>query len=607
MTADGDPDAQLPTGGGSSSAPDELIQRSCELLTRHGETALVEAVNRVRALPPPSRTVVVIGEVKRGKSSLVNSLLGRLNAAPVDVDITTSAQLRFVPPTAEFAEGKVRLEFPVKRFQEIAAEELRDWVTVGGAMVNDPNFEQLPVAAEISTAALHLPGVHIVDTPGVNGLNASHIESAVTATKGASVLLMVCDATASISKPELDFLQRVSGEIGSVVLAVTKTDLATKGGQAIVDENRRILAEHARRFAGIDIMPVSSLLAEAAMKSADPERAERAWAASGIPELAHRLLRLLSDGQRMHSVNAVTAALTAIEKVSVDVGRSRAVYLDAPRVVSDMTEQRARLEQLKARRTEWVPRFNKELNKAALVSANYMRDQSDRLLEEWDAKIDDQSVLAVARSSQATLAQITLDLEALAARVGVYYQDAIKPIVYELLAETQVRDEFLSGMFRPLDDMNLPEAGKFTPWKDFFDPELVNILMGGGGLMTIPVVGMVIGPAWGVFAVGFKAMKAGKKNLRDRLREAVTDVDAELDHAIKVIQNDIAVELQQTYELLLNRSIAETDALLARADAEAAQTVQKHQHQIAEFDGQLEELTELEEQLTSATTKLYRQ
>ena len=529
-----------------------------------------------------------------------------MGAAPVGVDITTSAHLRFIPPTAEFPDGKVRLEFPVKQFQEIAPEELADWVTVSGTMVNDPNVERLPIAAEISAEAMHMPGVHIVDTPGVNGLNPSHIESAVTATKGASVLLMVCDATASISKPELDFLRRVSAEIGSVVLAVTKTDLATQRGQAIVDENRRILAEHAPRFAGIDIFPVSNLLAEDAIKSSDPDRAERAWAASGIPALAQRLLDLLSDGQRMHTVNAITAALTAIEKVTVDVGRSRAVYQDAPRVVSDMTEERARLEELKARRGEWLPRLNADLNKAALLSTNYMRDQTDRLLEEWDEKIDDQSVMAVARSSQATLGQITIDLEALATRVGRYYQDAINPVVYELLVETQVRDEFLAGMFRPLDDLRLPETGQFRPWKDFFDPELVNILVGGGGLTQLPGVGLVIGPAWGIFAIGFKAMKAGKKNLHDRLRDAVSDVSAELAHAIKVVQNDIAVELQQMYEQLLRRSIADTDALLARAEEEAAQSVRKHQHKIAEFDDQLEELTGLEENLTNATTKLSR-
>src|SRR6201999_375040 len=195
-----------------------------ELLTRHGESALVEAVNRVRSLPPPSRTVVVIGEVKRGKSSLVNSLLGKLDAAPVGVDITTSAHIRFVPPTAEFPEGRVRLEYPVKQFREIARDELRDWVTVSGAKVNDPTVERVPIAAEISAEALYLPGVHIIDTPGVNGLSPSHIESAVAATKGASALLMVCDATASISRPELDFLRRVSAEIGTVVLAVTKKD-----------------------------------------------------------------------------------------------------------------------------------------------------------------------------------------------------------------------------------------------------------------------------------------------------------------------------------------------------------------------------------------------
>ena len=89
--------------------------------------------------------------------------------------------------------------------------------------------------------------------------------------------------------------------------------------------------------------------------------------------------------------------------------------------------------------------------------------------------------MAVARSSQATLGQITIDLEALATRVGRCYQDAISPIVYELLAS---RLEFETNSSRACSarstTCDLPETGQFTPWRDFFDPELVNILMGGG-------------------------------------------------------------------------------------------------------------------------------
>ena len=56
----------------------------------------------VRDSGPPE--LVVVGEVKRGKSTLVNALVGRPVTAP-GVDVTTAVAVSIEPPSARLAEG----------------------------------------------------------------------------------------------------------------------------------------------------------------------------------------------------------------------------------------------------------------------------------------------------------------------------------------------------------------------------------------------------------------------------------------------------------------------------------------------------------------------
>jgi hypothetical protein len=56
-----------------------------------------------RTRPP---TVVVVGEAKRGKSSLVNTLIGRAELSPVDADIATGTFIES-RPAGEVGEDRV--------------------------------------------------------------------------------------------------------------------------------------------------------------------------------------------------------------------------------------------------------------------------------------------------------------------------------------------------------------------------------------------------------------------------------------------------------------------------------------------------------------------
>ena len=155
-----------------------VLTRAWETLSKEGQQEVIDRAAEAYRTPPRAPVITVIGEVKRGKSSLVNCLLGGRDLSPVDVDIATSAFLRFVPADGERQDGAASLVFAGSRRRDVQLSELGDWVTENGSRVTDPEVDALPVGAEIAVAGEFLPGTVLVDTPGVGGLNPSHLRLA---------------------------------------------------------------------------------------------------------------------------------------------------------------------------------------------------------------------------------------------------------------------------------------------------------------------------------------------------------------------------------------------------------------------------------------------
>ena len=144
-------------------------------------------------------TLVVAGETSRGKSSLVNAMLGTPSLLPTGADVTTNV---YVSLRAGGPRALVRLE-DGSAFETPFAD-LPRWTTVAGRNVTDPQA----VMVEIETpSALLERGLVVVDTPGVGGLDAAHSSATLVALERADALLFVLDAKAPISAPERAFLE----------------------------------------------------------------------------------------------------------------------------------------------------------------------------------------------------------------------------------------------------------------------------------------------------------------------------------------------------------------------------------------------------------------
>src|SRR3954469_24489813 len=263
--------------------------------------AEVELVRRQRLVRP---AVVVVGETKRGKSSLVNALLGVPGLSPVGVTVTTGTYI-------EFRHGAARERTRHARYEQVT--------------------HPAPLLQYLS----------LVDTPGVGGLDPAHAELAAEAAAQATALLFVADASAPLTRPELDFLALAARRVDTVVFALTKVD-AYPGWRTVLDADRALLRAYAPRFAGAGWYPVSSTLAEAAVATGGEVGAELAGAARIAP-LQHALVQLAGDGHLLQVVNVLRSARTELVRLDAGLGEQLRATEPDPADAAPARKRRAEL------------------------------------------------------------------------------------------------------------------------------------------------------------------------------------------------------------------------------------------------------------------------
>lgn len=220
--------------------------------------------------------LVVMGEIKKGKSSFVNALLGEHDLLPTQSDVATSTVYKLLyGPHRKF---KVFFQPDIdtgkrRELVEISAEQLKDYGTEDG----NPNNEK-----RVDFIGVELPhpllkeGLVLVDTPGVGGLFRAHRDISLRYAPNADAVFFVLDSVeAVISKDEIEFLRELTTKGTKRVFFVqTKTDLAdTEQWQAWETRNKQVLSESLGiASAHLYYFPVSSKLKKIADKRNDGQR-----------------------------------------------------------------------------------------------------------------------------------------------------------------------------------------------------------------------------------------------------------------------------------------------------------------------------------------------
>jgi hypothetical protein len=341
------------------------------------------ALVRERLLDP-AFTVLVIGEFKQGKSSLINALLGT-SACPVDDDVATavptvlrwsdqwSAAVHFAAESPDQDPAQLRTEIPV--------DQLASFVT---ELANPENVKQVRSVEIGLPAPILQSGLVLVDTPGVGGLAGAHAAITLSTLPIADAVLFVSDASQEYSGPELEFLDNARRSCPTVVGALTKVDFYPEW-RKILDLDLDHMAERGLDF---PVLTLSSELRRLAVASGDADLNRE----SGFPQL-ERFLRddVAASGERLVLDGVRAVAGRVVDEVEGQYRAEHAALSDpeaqARRVaeLEEAAERAAAQRQVTARWDVTLADGITDLNRAA---AKQLDDSLRAFYKESDAAVD---------------------------------------------------------------------------------------------------------------------------------------------------------------------------------------------------------------------------
>jgi len=234
-----------------------LARQLAALASNHPDLA-AQAAGVAERLETQQFHILVLGEFKRGKSTLVNALVGH------PVVPTGVLPLTAVATEVHFgAEGSSVLHTDGRR-RAIEPGELATYVTEAANPGNRLGVERVEVAVG---DVFPVPGVVVVDSPGIGSVHAHNTAQALAALERADAAIMVLAADNPLSAAEQSLLQRLGERRTTVFVVVNKADHLS-GPE--LDEVRSFVAEHASAAIGHPVEPY--LLSARAAANAVPQR-----------------------------------------------------------------------------------------------------------------------------------------------------------------------------------------------------------------------------------------------------------------------------------------------------------------------------------------------
>ena len=320
--------------------------------------------------------VVVVGEVKQGKSTLVNALLRSPGLSPVDVSVATLTYIAFAHADTEGMQV-----YPSGGGDPFSAPlgEIDRW---GGPSATSPASR-----IEVSLDAPWLGNVVLIDTPGAGGLNSAHAELALSVAGRATALLFVTDAHAPMTQVELDFLSKAASRVNEVVFVLTKIR-AARGWATVLEENRANLARVAPRFADAIWIPADGALAAQAQTTEDPALRAELEAESGVDEVLTVLRdQIAPKAKALASANVVRFARHAVDRLANTLAERMAALEADPALEAALKAEQARLAAIANESTSWGPSLDRQLNLLRIDATDDLTRRLGDARQHWTGRL----------------------------------------------------------------------------------------------------------------------------------------------------------------------------------------------------------------------------
>ncbi len=305
--------------------------------------------------------LVVMGEIKKGKSSFINAMLGEENLVPVSSDVATSTIFKI-----RYGETK---GYTVHFLEESGKKPLRidqdDLARFGTEDGNPGNKEQVEFIEVVTNNPVLKSGLVIIDTPGLGGLFKAHKQITYQYVPRADAVFFVTDSVESpIGSLEIEYLKNIRENTKHLYFVQTKTCAVDAGACEMRRRNNlTILSQHL----GVDEKKIPYFLVDSklrfeAKESEDMEDLQD----SGYPTLMSFFNDVLQPRQQLILAERALRSTQPILSHLQDHVRSKKELLAAD-TQKKRQEQIASLNKAQEELKQWIemehPKIIKELTR----------------------------------------------------------------------------------------------------------------------------------------------------------------------------------------------------------------------------------------------------
>ncbi len=160
-------------------------------------------------------TISVIGQFKRGKSMLVNSILGD-KILPIGIVPVTA-----VVTTIEHGEKSACVRFDNGIIKEISFDNMAEYIN---EQSNSDNHLGVRQVAVYSPSEFLEGGITLVDTPGVGSVHQKNTDEAYAFVKESDAVIFMLSVDSPINQIEVDFLKNAGEFASKFYFVVNKID-----------------------------------------------------------------------------------------------------------------------------------------------------------------------------------------------------------------------------------------------------------------------------------------------------------------------------------------------------------------------------------------------
>lgn len=418
-------------------------------------------------------SVGIMGEFKRGKSTVINALLGK-KIAPADV-VPASATLNRITygPVP-----RATILYKDGHCEEVPVDKIADYVT--------KITESAAATAElVEQAVVEYPcqfcqnNVEIIDTPGLNDDDRMDaISEAVIPTLDAVVLVL--SASSPFSKSEAEFVRNklMTSDISRMIVLVNRIDtiydeedrvrildsIKEKIVHEILDRtaaihgaDSRIYQDARSKLADIKIYPLSAVQALQGRIKGKAELVEQ----SGILNFEDRLRKLLTQERGALEIGRAAGVITTLVaegKSALEV-RISSLEMTAEEFATNQRKAEAEIRQLRESKSQEMSRIRNQGREIKRQMAGIVEEKYDALEQRVDAFLGTYPIEVSVLQNESTQTEfqqkVKAGLESEISGALSEYAEQINIFLQEQMGDERLKvQSYMGGLAEQLQNVN---------------------------------------------------------------------------------------------------------------------------------------------------------